>query len=983
MPNTATEGEEFRAVFRAELEYIYRYRNSSNNQGAIARSAEEVEIPESEREQVAADLSALCLSGGGIRSATFNLGVLQQLAKRQLLSQFDYLSTVSGGGYIGGWFSAWSFRAGGTKHVEGALCDSLTRSFAGQEPPLKWIRQTRQYLAPTPGLSWVDNATLAATYLRNLAITWALLLPLLIGLLALPTILSESVDTPAGRWTIVGLAFVALVVIARTSPGESSGRLVAALAAPFLWSPLCYLIVTITAQLLGVPATDSMLMSGIGAVLLGHVAGWGSTAARMTTPLSRAEYQALVHVPACAGACLLSWGSIAYSYEQSASVPAFALAMSIAVMLVAGLVSVANRLAPSNEDPPLPRANESRIAAWLLLLMPGLFAALAVLLTIWGVLAGSEGFHEAGMLAEQSSGAVRSKSTFLLLPAFLVLAILLSECAYFAWTSRDYDDDTRELMVRSAAWYLIYIVVWLLWAGIGLFGPGIVANNVSGFVVLAAIVTTALVVGTWVLGRLGVLGLDATKRSQRIGTYASAIVAAALVLVVLLLSGTLANALLHRAVDFAVLAKWSLLAWAHVVAVLLLVGLLGYAIFFGTNFNRFSLHGMYRERLVRTFLGASRTRPGRAFAAPTTSLAGRLVGTSTSVPRYRKQGDPRDPHPMTGFDDNDNLDLVWLSEIPSQPLWIINTALNVETPTDHTTLPRRQTASFTFSPLFCGSESTNYRPTERFGGRDGGVTAGTAMAISGAAVNPNIGYSSSALHCFVMAILNVALGWWHGNPSKATHDSRGPTFFQWLAHGLFKRNSHDDDWINLSDGGHFDNLGLYEMLKRRCAYIVVVDASQDPKWELADLGNAIRRARIDLGANITLHRAGELEDNLREVARRGILVYDVVYANDAPPSAKSPPSGKILYVKPSMLDVDAQLPADLVQHRKDANVFPHESTMDQFFTEAQFESYRMLGFKMIEARLGLPTQSSRLSVRDLFEHAQAATLSSHSFYWPY
>src|SRR5215213_2089904 len=58
-----------------------------------------------------ADLKALCFSGGGIRSATFGLGVVQALAKHGLLPEFDYLSTVSGGGYLGSWFSAWVFRA--------------------------------------------------------------------------------------------------------------------------------------------------------------------------------------------------------------------------------------------------------------------------------------------------------------------------------------------------------------------------------------------------------------------------------------------------------------------------------------------------------------------------------------------------------------------------------------------------------------------------------------------------------------------------------------------------------------------------------------------------------------------------------------------------------------------------------------------------------------------------------------------------------
>jgi hypothetical protein len=442
---------------------------------------------------------------------------------------------------------------------------------------------------------------------------------------------------------------------------------------------------------------------------------------------------------------------------------------------------------------------------------------------------------------------------------------------------------------------------------------------------------------------------------------------------ILVLVGYLSDVLVQAIQSLFALSDASLQWLLHGLPILFLVVIVLWSGFCKTNFNQFTLHGMYRERLVRTFLGASRTEPHPDFigANGTMDMVDKLREKKlrTSFLRYQRQAGKRSPHLMTGFDDSDTLDLSWMNH-PVQPLWVINTALNVESSIAHNrkeSLPRRQTCSFTFSSLACGSELTGYCETMSFGGSDGGVTAGTAMAISGAAVNPNVGYSTSALHGFVMSILNVALGWWHGNPSQASRSQRGPTFYSWLFNGLFRKTSAEDRWINLSDGGHFDNLGIYEMLKRRCMYIVAVDASQDPERKLTDLGNAVRRARIDHGAHITLKDAAKLEHRLPELAERGVLIYDIKYfdRNEI---------GTLLYIKPSMLAVDAQLPADLVEHRKESGKFPHESTLDQYFSEAQFESYRVLGYRMLDIRLGL-AQSRPTTIAGLCDAARAVLLA--------
>src|ERR1019366_6022241 len=109
-----------------------------------------------------------------------------------------------------------------------------------------------------------------------------------------------------------------------------------------------------------------------------------------------------------------------------------------------------------------------------------------------------------------------------------------------------------------------------------------------------------------------------------------------------------------------------------------------------------------------------------------------------------------------------------------------------------------------------------------------GIMLGTTVAISGAAANPNQGYHTSAAVAFLMTVFNVRLGWCLGNPAGSTPSSNGPTFgLVYTLAELFGTTNSESTFVNLSDGGHFDNLGLYELVRRRCRYIIVCDAEQD------------------------------------------------------------------------------------------------------------------------------------------------------------
>ena len=152
------------------------------------------------------------------------------------------------------------------------------------------------------------------------------------------------------------------------------------------------------------------------------------------------------------------------------------------------------------------------------------------------------------------------------------------------------------------------------------------------------------------------------------------------------------------------------------------------------------------------------------------------------------------------------------------------------------------------SALHCGSSDLKYRSSGEYGGK-GGISLGTALALSGAAASPNMGYHSSPLLGFIMTLFNARLGAWLGNPGLENSDTwrhEGPhSAIDSLVREAAGLTNDTSPYIYLSDGGHFENLGVYEMIKRGCRYIVVLDAASDPNFIYHDLGNALRKIRID------------------------------------------------------------------------------------------------------------------------------------------
>jgi hypothetical protein len=210
-----------------------------------------------------------------------------------------------------------------------------------------------------------------------------------------------------------------------------------------------------------------------------------------------------------------------------------------------------------------------------------------------------------------------------------------------------------------------------------------------------------------------------------------------------------------------------------------------------------------------------------------------------------------------------------------------------------------------------------------------------------------MGYHSSPTLAFLMTVFNVRLGWWLRNPRYAGIWKNTATnlSLRELLYELLGMTTDDKKWVYLSDGGHFENLGVYELVRRRCRFIIACDAGQDGDVTFADLGNAIEKCRADFGVDI--------EVDLSKLGRDGrysqwhCAIGTIRYDRLPPQTEGSLPDGPgtLIYIKSSLTGDE---PADILRYAAEHPAFPHESTSDQFFDESQFESYRALGFHAVQ-----------------------------------
>src|SRR5712692_6578121 len=560
--------------------------------------------------------SALCLSGGGIRSATFALGVLQGLAKVKVLPQFHYLSTVSGGGYIGGWLTAWLHHSRDDVAVVAASLAALDSSdkLDPEPSPVSHLRDYSNYLAPRSGLLSADTWTLAGTILRNLILLWVVLLPLLAAGLLVPRLYLALIQGGHASNNLLGLGVIALAwavaylgasIPSSTTARRGQGRFLTLGLAPLLIAMLC-----LTLYWAWSPTLEWKHFVYFGVVV--HLIAWTGYTLWLMTPW---------------GAARPSKGSRAHKIGAALS--------KLGVVVIAGAAA--------------------GFLAW----------CLAYLL-----------FNDHGRLGRFTLlYACMAPSVFL--GAFLLAATLL-----VGLLSRWTNDEDREWWARCGAWTLISGVVWMLLSSLVLFGPLLFSRPVVTWLLASVGGASGLIalVGGWsarsavgsasappgLASKLGGLGLPA----------AAAVFAAVLLLAMSLFTSGLLRWLMDRAPDLALTGPFPtpwpdvpqvpldhvkvLLSSSPVLVVVVGAGLalLGSGAAWLINTNKFSLHAIYRARLIRAYLGASNLE--------------------------------RDSNPFTGFDEADNIQMheLWPNPPPSAPapsrqpgrkalFHVVNVALNL------------------------------------------------------------------------------------------------------------------------------------------------------------------------------------------------------------------------------------------------------------------------------------------------------------------
>jgi hypothetical protein len=895
----------------------------------------------------ACNASALCLSGGGIRSASFALGVIEALAvhprppstpeegekqsespQDSYLAQFNYLSTVSGGGYVGSWLAAWIARAG---YPEVWRKLNGRRHHPDEEPgEIAWLRAYSNYLTPQLGLFSADTWAAIALYVRNLILNWLVILPALCILLFLikgATILAYWLSTKSEIQ--FALVLVGILLMIWTLRFATRNR------------PTC--------NPKG-PAPEQRSAARRVAYRNGED-GHRDESSRVSAGTDQGKFFWLCLVPAILASNIFA---IYLTSKDFAKGPLWYFAF---VGILCGFVGYAISWLAAF---PFKTAQEERglVYWWRDWLSWSLGGG-----GVYGALLGLGAYlfltyHSAFLIGNPD---VPDATARLLIVAiygvpWLINAQLTAEMVFVGLTSWERGSDAdREWFGRSTGWFAAAAIIWLIVAFLILVGAELAweyaLNSYARYSSAALGVITGVLSAFF--GASGRSGATA-QRDKKTGIVTRIVLMIAppvfLVLLVIAVSLLMDYLLLGNALMESPLVgagdptkwdedlKWFLIGFGAVLIV---------AIFSWTrvNINRFSIHALYRNRLIRAYLGAS--NPDRV------------------------------PNPFTGFDLNDNYKMrsLWVPGKDSwQPFHVVNMALNVVA-SSRLAWQERKAEPFTATPLHCGTatfsgttaHALGYRPSSDYGDLHGGLSLGTAMAISGAAASPNMGYNTSPIVSLLLALFNVRLGWWLGNPGEPgenTYGTDGPRIA--IAPFLFEMFGQTTDtrrYVYLSDGGHFENLGLYEMIRRRCRCIVVSDAGCDPSYGFEDLGNAVRKIAIDLGVYISFDTLKELKPR----AKDGSIIEGGYYAvgeidyktapewkSDDAPKDHVVENGYILYVKPGYHGTES---AGVVAYAKAHDKFPHETTADQFFSESQFESYRTLGFEIMDSIFHIGTKN--------------------------
>jgi hypothetical protein len=817
----------------------------------------------------------LAFSGGGIRSATLSIGMLQALAEAKALGAIDYLSTVSGGGYAGAFYGG-LFQPGPERKQEpppapqtvGAdgriRIDEVTRDLANaSSPPIRWLRENGRYIAPS-GASDVWAA--AAVVLRNL--------------IAVHVVLAVTVVTAL----LIGLALrqfplALLDGLGLTEEHRHFGNL---WLSPWLTIPAFSLLLV-------------CLPTGIAYWLVGESR---KTAVRTGWPPALTVGLIFVATGGLATRAFLAFRQAAGS-DVSEIIPLAGFGAVALLMLLA-------------------------LAAW--------------------VVAGSGGDRSAGRARNLLTGWLRTG--LIVGSGALAFALVdgLGESLYrWAAAQGDLPSLFRSVAAAFAAVATAATAAQKFIGPLTSFGKGRIALPLGAIALLAATV----VAGAMLCGLSAVAYGLGDLRLESDGELLRYVLGAGVVLTICF----------GRTLPF---------------------------------LNRSTLADLYGARLTRAYLGAS----NEARRQPRNQTITRLLhGDQISFSDYA-------PHTFGG------------------PLHIINATLN-ETVSGQSQIEQRDRHGMnmaigpagvsvgarhhaTWNRDRTGLESTQQTAVaDQFLVFPPGsapfaaepLTVGQWVAVSGAAVSTGLGWRTSIGLSVLTGLLNLRLGrWWESgvDPDLRHRASRGtPTEragyestlrkLGRLVASLMPVQAHLLDellgrfqgparraWY-LTDGGHFENTGAYELIRRRLPVIIVCDHGADSSANFTDLADLVRKVRTDFGAEIEFLDEGGRAQALGRIpseTRKGVLaclsgLADIGFGGKAPAETADDrhfaalarisyaddedARGLLLVIKPR---VTPALPLDLQEYKLANADFPNQSTGDQFFDERQWESHRKLGLEM-------------------------------------
>jgi hypothetical protein len=779
----------------------------------------------------------LALSGGGVRSAAFALGALQALDDHELTPQIDYLSTVSGGGYIGASMTAamscnnGEFPFNRPPHRVGGRAGRRDRADIRDNDAVAQLRNYSNYLMPRAHSSLRNAFDVAVILLRGLLANAFAVIPFLVGAALLTAALyPQAKNLPEGNF--FPHLFAGLL--------KTAGALVD-------WIRRLVRIDIGPSDRLG--HLEQTGLDGSGAVF-GHV---GMLLQGVWHPIKKT----LADCCGTLGEAVVTLG-----------------------------------------------AKVGGIPFWF----TGLLAVLLAIVLVYWVLLRSMIEARAGMSVEAWKGRRNDANS-----------------EYLRWA--------RRLLGATLISFLLDVHLLMIY----LFGHIDFRNYVAYFT--PAVLVGAAVTVAGFAQKIGAF-LETTKLSSklfvrlaRVATQIAIIFLGLILPLALLAASWVLTIWLIDGFSWTIAPReqlWPAYQFIFVVTVL---------ISFSFEANSYSLHQFYKDRLGKAFL------------------------FDPSQPKT-----DREYPPLWGFK---------LSQLNTTlaPYHIINAALNVQGSRE-ANRRGRDADFFTFTPDFVGSDLTHFAPTvaRRVDGSNAGqaptrsmeeidpaLDLGGTMAISGAAVSANMGSQTIRWLSPTLALLNIRLGYWMRNPRYLAKQERIVRVKENLRSRLFgslyllgemlNLITEDSPFVYLTDGGHIENLGIYQMLKRGCRLIIAIDAEADPELSCSSLLKLERYARIDLGVRIILP--------WEEIARRGREIdkaIDPATPEDA--SRQHGPHcaiGRILYedgTRGVLLYFKSSLSGDekdyVLDYKKRNMDFPHETTSDQFFTEEQFEVYRSLGYHVVE-----------------------------------